>query len=97
MSDCYYLHLTPLFDPLWHELEGEYLAYDRASGATHCFDIITAELLMKLLAGPASVNELIAHIAENLHLDIGDDLAVHVSNSLRELRRNAFVDTTQQS
>ena len=87
--------LNVLFDPVWRECEGEFLVYDRSSGDTHCFDSITATLLISLQQGPATLPVLINHVADLLAFEPDEALAGHINELLRELERNKFVSCTQ--
>lgn len=79
------------FDPLWRELEGEFLVYDRGSGNIHCFDGVTAELVRLLRREPRSLQEIEAQLAARLDVEADEALARYIDNALRELARREIV------
>ena len=79
-----------LFAPIWREWEGQYVAFDRASGDTHRFDSISASLLIRLQQGSATLPVLVDYVADALAYESDGELASHVSELLVELKRNKF-------
>lgn len=80
---------------MWRSWEGEYLAYDQGSGDTHCFDSITATLLMRLQNGPAILPALADYIADTLAFETGEELTSHVNELLLELERKNLTSSYQ--
>ena len=90
MNASNHWRLSALFDPLWREWEGEYIAFDCASGDTHRFDSISATLLVRLQQGSATLPVLVDYVADTLAYESDDELMGHVSELLVELERNKF-------
>lgn len=91
LSDSCCWRLDALFDPVWRECEGEFLAYDRASGDTHYFDPITATLLIRIQQGGVVSSELINYVADRLAYEPDDALVSHIGELLQELELKKFV------
>ena len=83
--------LDSLFNPVWRELEDEYVAFNRASGDTHRFDAISANLLIRLQQGSATLPALVEYVADALAYEPDSELTSHVEELLLELERNRFV------
>lgn len=89
-------HLNPLFDPLWREMEGEYLAFDRGCGSTHRFDAITATILIGLQNGLTTPSSLVDHVANTLEFMHNEALTHHVNDVLLDLERKDYASSRQE-
>lgn len=84
---CY----TSLVDPLWCELDGESVLFDRGSGDTHCLDAVTTIMMKSLLQESADAEQLAGIVAQSLLLEVDDDLRRYVAEAIVELGRKGLI------
>lgn len=71
MIEGHYRLSAPL---AWRELDGQWLVYQPRSGQMMTLDTVAAVLVSLLEAGPASPEELVAHLA--VHTDLAADASM---------------------
>ena len=76
----------------WRCWDGEYVVFNPLTGDTHLLDVVAGGVLMDILAGPATVNELIGRAAEFLDVESDQALSSHVENILQRLDELGLVE-----
>ena len=73
-------------EPLrWRAWAGDYVVFNPLSGQTHFLDIVTGQILKRIIHGSSSIDELCSEIST--FLEVGDDsyLAEMISDILSRL------------
>lgn len=71
---------------------GDYVVYNPLSGNTHLFDIVTGEVLTRLMTTRVPGSELCRHVAEFLEVPNDSDVAEHVRKILTALDRFGLIE-----
>lgn len=79
-------------DLSWRQWDGDYVVFNPASGDTHVLDIATGEVLMRLAAGPASIEEIADRLAAFLDVDKDSGLAEAATEMVRKLDELGLIE-----
>ncbi|MFQ5466610.1 MAG: HPr-rel-A system PqqD family peptide chaperone [Kiloniellaceae bacterium] len=79
-------------DLSWRQWDGDYVVFNPASGDTHVLDIATGEVLMRLAAGPASIEEIAECLAAFLQVDKDSDLAEAARDMVQKLDELGLIE-----
>ena len=73
-------------DVLLRAWEGQVVAYDRRSGDTHCFDVVSSALVARFAESTVSTRSELRDALER-DIDTGAEIDTLLSGALRELER----------
>ena len=72
--------------------DGEYVVYNPLSGNTHVLDIVTGEVLTKIMATRMRGSDLCRHVADFLEVPNDAGMAEHVGKILAALDRLGLIE-----
>ncbi|MEM7223929.1 MAG: HPr-rel-A system PqqD family peptide chaperone [Pseudomonadota bacterium] len=76
----------------WRVWSDEHVVYDDGSGDTHLLDDEAAGVLRRLCQGPASADQLVAELAQELEIEPNQVLESHVEAILKKFRQLALIE-----
>jgi PqqD family protein of HPr-rel-A system len=76
----------------WRRIDDEWLVFDRGSGDTHRFDVISAAVIMCLEAGAQEFGDLCGIISREMALPNNQDLSDRLEALLEQLLRLGLIE-----
>jgi PqqD family protein of HPr-rel-A system len=79
----------------WRRWDDEHLVYNCGSGDTHLLDSISAEILKKIGAGPASPAELVVWLSGRTAPDSFPEVSAYIADLLRQLHSLGLIEEVE--
>lgn len=76
----------------WRCWDGEYVVFNPLTGDTHLLDVAAGGVLMDIVAGPATTDELVGRAADFLDVDSDPALLAYIKNILQRLDELGLVE-----
>ncbi|MDH5217609.1 MAG: hypothetical protein OEX19_07930 [Gammaproteobacteria bacterium] len=73
------------------DMDGQTAIFDQNTGNTYVFDILTAEILLKLLENRLDEGRIKQHLIDVFQFDATDSLDDHIATALADLEQSFLV------